>query len=625
LTASLILWIVKEVLWHREMCLKVFVSYASEDHNVAELIAGSIGARGHRVFFDRENLPSGDTYEDQIEAAIADAAAFVFLISPEAVTPGRYTLTELGYARTRWRSAKGRVLPVMLRPTPIESVPAYLRTVSILEPEGNVPAEIATAVDKMAWMTSRMLRRAASFAALLSVAALAAWYFAPASPEFDTEAYPPMAHEAGFFGSNDVYNIIFEARNTGAVADEVTEATLEVEPKGALLQRGPAPRELETIAPGARYRGHILVSSEIPEARFRVCVHAKSVRKSCSAWIKWEPSGEFLYRDVVPLDPSIAANATAVASDGAGFIVGAHSPNRIVLLDEAGGVVARLETTGVPQSFSSGPLGLFVGVAGPDEVLALNPKTLEVLDRASITLSPARNLWDQPISTQPSSLAQDGERVWVLTRGGTSTAGLAYFDLDLSKLTAPPYYEEIAFDLRDMRLQSGSDAVWSGRDGTTPASIFRFEPERVTIYGGHDYEIASCASDVLPIDQAILLVPDCKGLVHRVVANDALEMRGMIGSLLGFNSTGMTWERVRLARAGPERVLGALTVRTSGPRQRPEEHKIAVSKLNWPSGLKLAFALDGARIVDFAAGERAMLLLLESDDGVRQLVSPEYD
>jgi hypothetical protein len=38
------------------------------------------------------------------------------------------------------------VLPVMIQPTPSESVPAYLKAVTILEPSGNIAAEVADAV-----------------------------------------------------------------------------------------------------------------------------------------------------------------------------------------------------------------------------------------------------------------------------------------------------------------------------------------------------------------------------------------------------------------------------------------------------------------------------------------------
>jgi hypothetical protein len=47
-------------------------------------------------------LPAGESYNDRIRAAIGESDLFLFLISPEAVAPGRYTLAELDFARERW-------------------------------------------------------------------------------------------------------------------------------------------------------------------------------------------------------------------------------------------------------------------------------------------------------------------------------------------------------------------------------------------------------------------------------------------------------------------------------------------------------------------------------------------
>src|SRR5262245_29748834 len=115
--------------------MRVFVSYASDDRDVAALVAQSIKARGHTVFFDRDDLPPGDSYEARIEAAIEASHLMVFLISPDSVATGRFTRTELKLAERKWKSARNRVVPVMLRTTPIADIPPFVRAVSILEPE----------------------------------------------------------------------------------------------------------------------------------------------------------------------------------------------------------------------------------------------------------------------------------------------------------------------------------------------------------------------------------------------------------------------------------------------------------------------------------------------------------
>lgn len=125
--------------------MQIFLSYASDDKAIAEPIAFSLRARGHKVFLDRDDLPAGGEYDHKIEKAVQQSALFIFLISPASVAKGRFTLTELEFARQKWKKPDGRVLPVMAAPTPIIDVPSFLKSVTILEPKGNVAAEVASA------------------------------------------------------------------------------------------------------------------------------------------------------------------------------------------------------------------------------------------------------------------------------------------------------------------------------------------------------------------------------------------------------------------------------------------------------------------------------------------------
>ena len=97
--------------------MDIFISYASEQRAVAEEIALSLRGEGHQAFFDRSELPDGDAYNARIREAIRACDVLIFLVSPESVSEGRYTLTELRFAEEKWRSPAGRVLPVMARPT----------------------------------------------------------------------------------------------------------------------------------------------------------------------------------------------------------------------------------------------------------------------------------------------------------------------------------------------------------------------------------------------------------------------------------------------------------------------------------------------------------------------------
>lgn len=126
--------------------MRIFISYSTPDHAVAEEIQLALLGEGHDVFFDKDSLPAGGNYHARINNAIALADAIIFLVTPSSVAPGSYALTELKFARNRWPHPKGRVLPVRLLSTPWDKIPAYLKSVTVLEPSGNIAAEVLAAV-----------------------------------------------------------------------------------------------------------------------------------------------------------------------------------------------------------------------------------------------------------------------------------------------------------------------------------------------------------------------------------------------------------------------------------------------------------------------------------------------
>lgn len=137
--------------WLPKYCsrLSVFISYPSEQHAAAERIAQAIKNAGHRIFFDKESLPPASDYHQQIQGAIRQADRFVFLASREALEPGKFTLTELEFARKKWPAPVGRVLPVIVDPElSIEALPTYLSSVHVLRVVGNAPAEISAALQR---------------------------------------------------------------------------------------------------------------------------------------------------------------------------------------------------------------------------------------------------------------------------------------------------------------------------------------------------------------------------------------------------------------------------------------------------------------------------------------------
>lgn len=129
--------------------MKLFISYAHEQRPIAEEINASLAALGFDVFFDKTGLKTGRGYDGIIKTALEDSDILVFLISPESVSPGSYTMTELGIRQRKYSNPSGTVLPVMVKATLPKKVAPYLRAVTILYPQGNVAAEVSAAVQEL--------------------------------------------------------------------------------------------------------------------------------------------------------------------------------------------------------------------------------------------------------------------------------------------------------------------------------------------------------------------------------------------------------------------------------------------------------------------------------------------
>ena len=146
--------------------MKIFLSYASQDSEPAKSIYLALRDQGHKVFFDRADLPAGEEYHNRIRAAIQAAHLFIFLISPNAVDAGSYTLTELNITE----NTKIKLLPVMLSKVDVDKLPALLKAVTFLETDGDLPAAVALEVHRIAallrWRRIKYLIAAAVTAAV---------------------------------------------------------------------------------------------------------------------------------------------------------------------------------------------------------------------------------------------------------------------------------------------------------------------------------------------------------------------------------------------------------------------------------------------------------------------------
>lgn len=156
--------------------MNIFLSYSSARRDIAVRLKLALEAEQHEVFFDRDDLGAGEAYQQAIREAVEQADLMLFLVSPESVAPGSFTLAELDMAQAAWPQPSGRVLPVVVAPTPKSGMPPYLLAVTLLEPQGEVVAATLAAVDRLSGRGLRHgLRDARIWAAVAVVVVVVSW------------------------------------------------------------------------------------------------------------------------------------------------------------------------------------------------------------------------------------------------------------------------------------------------------------------------------------------------------------------------------------------------------------------------------------------------------------------
>lgn len=606
--------------------MKIFISYASDDHDIAEKISHSIRSRGHQVFLDKSNLSAGEGYEEKIEEFINKSDLVVFLISPHSISDGRFTLTELKLSQEKWPSAKNNILPVIIKPTLIKDIPNYLSSIVMLEPKGNIPAEVATNVENI--LKSKK-RKYIKFIIPVFVATVLYFFpwdkVMPQNPKIMIEATQPLAFEKRFFNQSDIYNIIIDIKNIGNIEVELVNILIETKSnEGINIEK--TGETIEDSLPkvlyqSSKFKGYLLVRDIENINEYRVCAEFSKIKRLCSDFIKSDPTDDFLYNDHFKIPENISQNINAIAWDGMNYLVATSEPSIIYRINEEGQIIDENSFDRLIKVISVGAHGIYIGLEGPNQLAKLSFETLALETTTPILVDTKLEAsFGDTISTIPFSMAQDENNVWLLTKGGAGSNGLYYLNKMSNTLTFPHYFEEVSFDLSDLILRNGARNVWSGDNDTSPASIYAFNNEEYLIFGGHDYELAECATDIIELN-AKLYIPNCSDWIEKAkVVDKKLHSIKKVDSLLGFSNPLHTFSTTIMKSTPDSKLLVA--VNTNMDRYSDtNEYETLINAINWKNGSKIKLEINNARVIDFVPGNESMLVLIESNKGERQLVA----
>jgi hypothetical protein len=500
--------------------VRIFLSYAAEQVAVAERLRLALGNDGHRVFFAHQSIPHGTAFDSQIRQGVRRSDLFIFLISPESVEPGSYCRTELGFAMERWPQPSGRVLPILVAPTPRETIPAYLQSISAMAADGNLVAEVVAAVERLArsWRFGFIRTHPIAVSAVvLATVSLGSWAYSrkvtAALPFLEVASIVDFRPEIA--GEPAEVHLGGRVVNPGATIDSVTAIRLEVKggPARVLPRTDFVSLELDASGGANFAERYTLAPSEdderLPE-EWRTCiVPGRRTRSICGPWNPWP--AEWLATKPL-LDRGIRQRARVVGAGGGAFFVGLAAPAELVTLRLPGDTAARIPLPGEPTVIVTRADRVAIGTRAPGKLVVIG-------------LGPSPTVFDVPggtvggsqTSTEVASIALTNDEAWVITGGVTGDAALRVLDLATGRWTTPPYGDDrFEFDARGMRLRAGAAGeVWGVTAETTPSSLYRLTRSNVVETKGHDVSAVSCARDLQPLpDDAVLLV-SCEGRLLR--------------------------------------------------------------------------------------------------------------
>lgn len=106
----------------------VFISYSHADREFVDRLAADLQRAGVNVWLDRYQIQAGEMWADEIQTALTNAAAIIFVASQKSLSSA-WTIQELDFA-----AGKGvRLLPVMIDDYAMGNMPPFLRVIQWLD------------------------------------------------------------------------------------------------------------------------------------------------------------------------------------------------------------------------------------------------------------------------------------------------------------------------------------------------------------------------------------------------------------------------------------------------------------------------------------------------------------
>lgn len=122
--------------------MKVFISYAHANRDLAKKVSESLKHAGFTVWDSEEEVLPGDNWAEKIASALEEADAMVVLLTEESLL-SRAVRREIDYALGK-KTFKDRLIPVFVGSPEMlseENIPWILRRLKIIKLSGSLQAE----------------------------------------------------------------------------------------------------------------------------------------------------------------------------------------------------------------------------------------------------------------------------------------------------------------------------------------------------------------------------------------------------------------------------------------------------------------------------------------------------